>query len=160
MAEVKKSSGSNIVLAIVGGCLLVVFLVVVAAVVLVGIGSRTKNKATIIQTRVLVKELDLTLANFRLEYNRHPWPTAQPGQSPGIDPQAVYQEISGGPNARINKQGMNYVGRLQSKLLRNGVIVDHWGSPLEFSLDPKTQEPVIRSNGPDGVSGTADDIRN
>jgi type II secretory pathway pseudopilin PulG len=161
MTEEKKSSGLKIVLAVVGGCLLVAILAGVGFAVLVGIGvSSARKQATTVQTLSLIKETELAMGNFRLDYNSYPWPAAQPGQTVVIDPKAVYQELSGGPGAKINKQRRNYIGRLSTRFLKNGVMADYWGNPLEFEMNAKAFEPTIRSRGPDGKPGTKDDIRN
>jgi general secretion pathway protein G len=40
--------------------------------------------------------------------------------------------------------------------MENGVFVDAWGRPLDYTVNGKTFR--VRSAGPDGVFGTGDDI--
>jgi len=37
--------------------------------------------------------------------------------------------------------------------------MDHWGNPLAYSADAKTKTFALVSKGPDGLPGTADDLR-
>lgn len=41
----------------------------------------------------------------------------------------------------------------------NSTAIDPWEQPLQFTCDPATASIVVWSVGPDGKSGTADDLR-
>jgi general secretion pathway protein G len=42
--------------------------------------------------------------------------------------------------------------------LRKDVPLDPWGHPYFYEIEPGGEHSVLRSNGEDGVAGTADDI--
>lgn len=42
--------------------------------------------------------------------------------------------------------------------LKSGLKPDPWGNNYVYQLDATTGQPIVRSNGPDGQAGTADDV--
>lgn len=51
--------------------------------------------------------------------------------------------------------------RWKGPYLRSGLVPDPWGNAYEYALDPEeVGRYVLRSAGPDGRSGTEDDVAN
>ncbi len=148
-----KKSGSKKVLVIVLGCLGMVVLVVVLVALIVGVLGPQRGSHPVAVSS-LVKELELAGMNFRLEYGRYPW--AKPGEvtaATTIDPRQVYAELKG--RGKINSI-QDYLGKLPEEFLKDGRIVDAWGNPIQFRVNPDSLEPVVWSFGPDGKDNTND----
>jgi hypothetical protein len=127
---------------------------VVLILLLFGGGHRVSRKMPV---QSLATELRLACANFHLEYGRYPWALREEiTGSTTIDCRQVCTELRGLPGASINKAKRDYVGALQSKFVKDDLVVDTWGRPLEFRVDPKTGEPVIWSYGRNGKDETND----
>ena len=157
--EQKKSNTWKILLGVGIGCLVLGGLIVALVVALGFVGSRAvKGKVKQAQSVGTVLSVAMALENFRLNHAQYPWPQPAGGAAPAIDPKQVCTELCGLPGAKVNKQANKYVVPAP-QTVQGGRFVDAWGNPLEFSLDAKGQ-PVVRSRGPDGMSGTADDITN
>ncbi len=153
MPEERKKSGTWKILLGVGiGCLVLIALVIALVVALAFAGSRAvKGKAKQVQSMSAVMSVTVALESFHANHAQYPWAAGSK-----IDPKQVCTELCGLPGAKINKQSRKYMAP-GLQFVQGGRFVDAWGNPLEFSLDAKGR-PVIRSRGPDGMSGTADDI--
>ncbi len=154
----ESKSGSKTALVIVLGCLgaLVILAAVAGVVVLVVVkytGS-VRGRAQEVRVSSQVKELELSCVNFRLDCGRYPW--AKPGEviaTTTIDPQQVYAELKG--RGKINSI-QDYLGKMPERFLKDGRVVDLWGNPIQFRVNPDGLEPVVWSYGPDGKDNTND----
>ncbi len=155
--EQKKSNTWKILLGVGIGCLVLVILAVALIVAGVFAARKTvKGKVKQAQSMATVLNVTMALENFRLDHGQYPWPPAAGGAAPTIDPKQVCTELCGLPGAKVNKQSNKYMVS-DPESAQGGRFVDAWGNPLEFSVDP-SGKLIVRSRGPDGMSGTADDI--
>jgi hypothetical protein len=72
-----------------------------------------------------------------------------------IDGKEVYAELRGLPGAKLNT-AKDYLGEVQKRFLKKGALVDEWGCEILFRVDPKTDQAVIWSCGPNGIDETND----
>jgi type II secretory pathway pseudopilin PulG len=117
---------------------------------------QTAEKARWVKTGHLVSDVKLACENFRLEYGQYPW--AKPSAADAatiIDGKDVYAELRGLPGAKVNTT-QDYLGEVQQRFLKNGVLVDYWGREILFRVNPNGLQAVIWSCGLNGVDETND----
>lgn len=128
--------------------LVVAILAMVAGVLVVALGG-TQEKTRVKTTRLLI---ETSVPNALDRYN--------------LDMKSYPDEEQGGLDALLNKptfeeeeKGDDWAGPYLKK-----EPVDAWGNELNYELNTEGEEgqPAYKlwSNGPDGESGTEDDIRN
>jgi prepilin-type N-terminal cleavage/methylation domain-containing protein len=148
------------------GFTLIELMVVIAIIgILVGlllpVLSNVKNKAYKTELHANLKDCASACENYRLDFNRYPWPKgpdvekqmkAGHPENAEIFTHKVYAELKGlggGINTR-----QDYLGKLKSKFVRGGTIVDLWERELSIRINPNGDEPVIWSWGENGVDDT------
>lgn len=137
----------------VAGASVGLLLIVLLAVLMCG-ARRSRPKVPV---RILVTELRLACANFRLMHERYPWAEVEDVTGgTAIDCRRVYVELRGLPGAKINKERRDYLGKLPDRFVKGGVVVDSWGRPLVFRVNAKNGEPVVWSYGRNGRDETND----
>jgi hypothetical protein len=156
MTEGENKSGTRKLVVIILISLGAVALLIAGVVVLISMGlAQVRRRSHRVKTLSVIREVELACINFSQEYARYPW-AKQNEVTPQstIDPKRVYSELKGnGPQVNTT---IDYVGKLPARFLKDGGVVDHWGRPLQFRVNPQTLEPVVWSYGLDGRDDTND----
>lgn len=91
--------------------------------------------------------MSAAVESYRLDYGSYPWP--KPGEvtaTTEIRNPDVYRALAGGKN--------DYLGEVPRRQLKNGVLIDTWGRPLIFRVNPESKSAVIWSCGENGRDET------
>lgn len=117
----------------------VVIIAVLATIIMPNIVGRAED-ARVAKAKTDIRTLDSALAMYRLDNGNYP------STNQGLE--ALIKKPSGNPPAP------NWRARGYIKVLAN----DPWGHPVQY-LSPGAHGAYdLWSNGPDGISGTKDDI--
>ena len=130
--------------------LMVIMIIAVLAGLVIGTASYANKKAAISQVMADIERIKIALDNYKATY----------GAYPKVDGIAnLIQAIHTKPIQRSEPVFIE----LKPSEITSGRIVDPWGNDLRYRGNPANNDATfydLWSHGPDGKSGTQDDITN
>lgn len=127
----------------------------------------------------IIRQLVVSMQNFRMDYNQYPWPDDAPPMGTSIadilrELAPTDPRVTKGKKPTINTAMRTYF-EYSDRYFRNGTLVDYWGNEYmivyEFSVKGRTmwgrgpngdrieyevKVPIIWSKGPNGIDETSD----
>jgi prepilin-type N-terminal cleavage/methylation domain-containing protein len=135
---------------------------ILAALLLTG-WSLAREKSRRAQALNFIKNIENAAHSFQLAYNRWPWKIEDQTLSKKLNAGDIFAELSPANsvlaaatyNPLANKQRLEYLA-IPPSYVKDGKVIDVWGSELEFFWNPDTCGIIIVSPGKNKLNETVD----
>jgi prepilin-type N-terminal cleavage/methylation domain-containing protein len=135
---------------------------ILVAILLTGLGiAREKSRRA--QVLNFIKNIENAARTFQLAYNRWPWSTEDKTLAAKLEARDIFAELAPSNSALaeatynplVNKQRQEYLA-IPPVHIKDGRVIDVWGSELEFFWNPDARAIIIVSPGKDKMNDTVD----
>ncbi len=151
----RKGLSTGCIVALVVGLLLGFIVVGILAAMAVPAANGVIKKAKLIRTKAEVRDVQLAIKNFYLEYAHAPV-TQEESSSPILSQGHIIEVLMGG-DKKINPRGIQYIAPPQTQQGKGPglyagpvaqVLIDSWGNPLRIALRGPNAESIANPEFP------------